>query len=658
MNADEDIRTDELVRVIQHEHTPKDEQLKDIIPTPRNYQKFNGEKQNALPKGIVWGLVGIVAIFVIGFIASFFLIKQKINSGIPSQVATLQAGVNELQNFDLSSARQSFSSLSVTSTPSFQNIVDMFGFLFKGSSATVTSLTGLTQQFLALSNELSSLQINVFGFIGNGQGAATIATLSNLHNTLSLIDGDGATLSGIVSADNNFYLPLKTQIESGEQFLNALLPWFSNPTPHHVLLLFPSPSEMRPGGGFLGTYADVTIANGIIVNIAVHNTSDVDAAFHQSIIPPQPLQATTKSFRPVDANWFFDYPTSASETIHFFETSNLYAGSTTFDGAITFSPQVMSDLLSVTGPMSVASTTFTAQNFFSQMQSLAQHSQATSATYPPTIFTQLSEAVFADLASSTDAQKNQVLSLASNWITNKDVMVYFKDPQFENFFASYGATGDVYQVPQNFNGDYLAIVGANVYANVSDASTTEKVALDTQINADGTISDDLTIYTINAAATTNQNYLQLFITDGSSLTNETGGVQKTIPAPLPYQKDGYSTDPVVALIQSSTQQIFGYPAVTTHEESGKEVFATWTRAPAHASTTIEFDYTHRAFVPPADGVAYQFVFEKQPGTNRSYDFEIDAPLGYAFKETNLATYEYTSHDPPGRLIINLTLEKI
>jgi hypothetical protein len=66
----------------------------------------------------------------------------------------------------------------------------------------------------------------------------------------------------------------------------------------------------------------------------------------------------------------------------------------------------------------------------------------------------------------------------------------------------------------------------------------------------------------------------------------------------------------------------------------------------------------RAFLPPVAGTQYQFVFEKQAGSSRSYNFTIDAPLGYIFAENGLATYQYSSDDPPGRLIITLTLEAI
>ena len=98
--------------------------------------------------------------------------------------------------------------------------------------------------------------------------------------------------------------------------------------------------------------------------------------------------------------------------------------------------------------------------------------------------------------------------------------------------------------------------------------------------------------------------------------------------------------------------------VSYHAESGKEVFSTWASVAAGKSTQVSFDYTHRLIAPPAEGERYQFIFEKQPGAEGHYQFEINAPLGFKFAENNLSSYDYESDDVPGRLIINLTLTKI
>jgi hypothetical protein len=681
---EEQIQPEKLARVIKSEKPGDGERLKDISVTPENYKKFKGEQRNNVPRTIIWAVVGLAILFVGGFVISFYVIKEQVKKTISAQVITLQAGVADLQNFDPQAAQQQFSLLGSSSTPSLGVVLGIFGSLFQSGQGAIAAFTDLAKQLALLSEEAGSLESGVIDFANvanatstvnatgtpSGNGTDLVTSLTNIRDTLTAIDTDTNSLSGTIG-HADLYLPLKSKIEGAETFLNEFIPWLASSTPHHVLVLLQNPSEIRPGGGFLGSYADITIASGTIANITVRDVADVDVGFTPKIIPPKPLQLEVNNFRPADANWFFDFPTSASETIDFFQESKLYAASsTTFDGAIAVSPAIVSDLLSITGPLKIGTTTFTADNFLVQIQNIVQQGQAQhmlgQATYPKAVLEALSQQLFQNIASSTPAQKQQLLSVALDWISKKDVMAYFKDPDFENFLMNYGAAGDVYQLPQAFNGDYLAIVDANIRGDKSDLYVSQKVTLDTEINADGTITDDLTIDRTHNGnqspywwyQTTNQDYLQLFVPDGASLTNETGGIQKTVPPPINYARSGYSTDPLVEAIESSIQSLFIYPAVTTHEESGKEVFATWSRVAKGQSTTLEFDYTHRAFLPPVAGTQYQFVFEKQAGTSRSYDWEIDAPLGYVFAENGIASYEYISDDPPGRLIINLTLQKI
>jgi hypothetical protein len=658
-------------KVAEIKPLPKKMFFKNLSPAAVERKEGAHEERSRLPKGIWWGAVGLLALFIIGFVISFFIVRRSVLRAIDSRATQLRAGIADLENADPRAATLEFSSLA-TSTVDLGSMAKQFGFLFQGGGA-VSAFMDVTKQFTGLSQEFAALESDGFQLF-HGGGADVIADLTTLRGTLAAIDADSSKLSPILSSlgggvNSNAYLALTAQSKGAQKFLDAFIPWISSGVPHHVLIMLQNPSEIRPTGGFLGSYADVTIASGTIVGISVHDVADVDAAFTRNVIPPKPLQLEVSRWRPADANWFFDFPTSASETLAFFNQSSLYAtGTPYFDTAIAVSSDVVGDLLKVAGPTTVSSTktTFTSDNFLIQIQKIVQAGQASSATYPKQVLRDLMSELSAKLASPSDTDKKELIDMASNWITEKDVVAYSSDSTIENFLEAYGAAGDVYESPQNFNGDYLAVVDANVNGEKSDLYVSEKINWTSQIGADGTFTDNLSIGRKHAGNTSpyrwyraqNQVYLQAFVLGGSLLTNESGGLQKTIYPKVNYAARGYSTDPLVAAIESSTQAFFGYPAVTEHEEDGKEVFATWSTVSAGTSAELVFDYTHRAFVPPAPGVAYQFVFEKQAGTNRSYSFEVDAPLGYQFAETGLPSWTYQADDLPGRMIVDLTLEKI
>ncbi len=673
-HAADDIRADELVKLTQPEAKENRDHLRDIPVTNSNYWRFRGEdRRTPLPRGIKWAAAGLVVLFIGGFAVSYYIVKREVAATISFRIGTLQAGVQDLQNFDPQSAAQKFSSLNAS--PSAEGIWGSLVSLFAGSSVTIRSFTDLSNHLTTLSNNITSIENDAFGFVSGNGSSTLVADLASTRDTLTAIDADSGALSGAASSlgtaspvGGESYLALTTQIKGAETFLNAFVPWLSDAsTTHHLLVLLQNPSEMRPGGGFLGSYADISIKGGTVTNIAFHDVADVDLAFKQKIEPPAPLQLEETAFRPADANWFFNFPTSASETISMFEAAT---PSTTFDGVVAVTPQVMSDLLSVTGPINVASTTFTSGNLITQIQKIVQAGQAKSgggnATYPKAVLTQLYPAIIQQLASSTDAQKQQMFGLTLGWISDKDVMFYFTNPVFETFANVYGATGDVYQLPQNFNGDYLAIANADINSDKSELYVAQNISYDAAIGSNGTLTTNLTITRTHNGnqspywwyQTTNQDYMQIFAPNGSTLQSQSGGIVKSVPVPINYVRDGYSTDPNVLAIASTTQQNFNYPKVTTHTESGKQVFAVWSRTYAGQSSTLSLDYSHNLFVVPAAGVQYQFIFERPSGATGDYHIEVAAPLGYAFAENGLASFTYESTSTPGRLIFTLTLQKI
>lgn len=644
-----------------------------IETEPRDTSWGAPQKSKPLHKSLKWGIAGLVLLFIGGSIVSFYVLRGKIVASVASQAQTLQAGVADLQNFDPASAKQKFSLIS-DSASSTDGFLGTFASFIGGGA--FNSFKGIASELAVLSDEFVSLQSGVFNFVATGNGTNFIADLGNLRDTVIALDNDSKQIEAVIGplgelspVSINGYLPLKTQLEGAANFLQSFVPWFSASTPRHILVMLQNPSELRPGGGFLGSYADITLAGGNIMDVSVHDVADVDAAFSKNIVPPKALQPEISRFRPADANWFFDFPTSASETINFFESSGLYAqASTTFDTAIAISPKVISDILKISGPISIPgqSTAFTADNFLVEIQKSVQAGQARSATYPKKVLSQLSSALFSQLASSTDEQKQQLFDMALDWIAKKDIMVYSKDPGFESFAAANGASGGVYELPQNWNGDYLAVVNANINGDKSDLAVVQTINLDAQIGSDGTLTDHLSITRAHQGnkspywwyQTTNQDYMQVFVPPDSTLQNENGGITKHIVPPVNYAKKGYLIDPLIGAIESSTNSLFGYPAVFSHEESGKKIFSTWSVVTAGKSTELTFDYTRHLFASPANGQKYEFVFEKQPGATGNYKFEINAPLGYAFAENNLPSYTYQGSDPPGRLIIDLTLEKI
>ncbi len=662
------------------------------IAQEKKLPPFRPEKQGTFPRGIVWGILVLVLMFVVSF--GYFMyvsLTNRFSQSVQKNIDTFQSGVLDLKNLDPQSAGQKFSAANNDLNLTFGGFLSHFGLLFEGTKGLVLGFQKLTAESAELTQEMAFFKNNLLGALGEKKGDALIAHLENTERILGDLSTQSDALSSGVSrlqtisssSINDAYLPLRLSLAKLQKFLAILIPWLKSDSPRHILVLFQNPSEIRPAGGFLGSYADIVLDKASVASIEVHDINDADRLLDLKVIPPQPLQAEVSRLRAADANWFFDWSKSAAEVTKLIEASKLYgaasttlstSSSTTFDAAIAVSPKIIGDLLHLTGPVIIkdARVTLDENNFLVEIQRQVQLGQAVQATYPKNILRELSSELMAQIAAFDDTRKQQLLRAAGQWLTEKDTMFYFKDPDLENFFKDFNSAGTVYAPGPDFEGDYLALVDANAGGGKSDLYIKQDVTLASQINASGTVVNHLVVdreHGGNASPywwykTPNLDYLQIFLPDASQLINFSGGIDKKIYPAVNYAKNGYTTDPLIAEVESGIQKVFNYPAVTSHEESGKEVFATWSSMKAGEKKEIIFDYSHRLFLSPTEGTEYQFVFEKQAGTSRHYKFTVSAPVGFKFKENDLPVYEYESDDAtsstnrmPGRLIINLTLKK-
>ena len=133
---------------------------------------------------------------------------------------------------------------------------------------------------------------------------------------------------------------------------------------------------------------------------------------------------------------------------------------------------------------------------------------------------QLYPAVFQQLASSTDAQKQQILSFGAQLDRKQghDGLLH-KSRVRDICHREWCAAGDVYQLPENFNGDYLAIANADMNSDKSELYMAQDVNYErAQSMADGTSRTVLIIKRTHNGnqspnwwyQTTNQDYMEDF----------------------------------------------------------------------------------------------------------------------------------------------------
>lgn len=111
--------------------------------------------------------------------------------------------------------------------------------------------------------------------------------------------------------------------------------------------------ELRPGGGFLGQYAIVTVKDGQVTSTFVEDANLLDQRITAKVAAPYPFKKMmgTKNWKFRDSNFSPDFPTNVEKAMYFYRLSG--RSSSGFDGYVAINTDVFDHALELTGPLTV-----------------------------------------------------------------------------------------------------------------------------------------------------------------------------------------------------------------------------------------------------------------------------------------------------------------
>ncbi|MFH1246274.1 MAG: DUF4012 domain-containing protein, partial [Candidatus Liptonbacteria bacterium] len=405
----------------------------------------------------------------------------------------------------------------------------------------------------------------------SGRGKELIAKLEKIQGSLHSIEEANRTLGEnsalaerVLPLDSGSYLDVRVYVSRFSAGMDRFVAWMKEDRNHNIILLLENPSELRPGGGFQGSYAEIVMHKGSITNVTVHDINDADRLLDRKIIPPIPLQLEVRRFHAADGNWFFDFPESASTTLSLLESSGLYKNSnTSFEAAIGVSGKAVQDILTATGPITLPhNKVVSADNFLSVLQENVQNGQESGAEDPKLILDQFASALLNKTKELRASEMGTLYEKILASVSKNEIRLFARDPIFEGLIDEAGASGRAFTIPANWNGDYLAVVNANINGQKSDLFMEQKVVLETQLSDTSEVSHHITLTRTHTATSdqawwysaTNQDYLQIYTTPTAALSYVDGGLQKTITPRAEYAREKYEVLPRVAQIQSTMEE--------------------------------------------------------------------------------------------------------
>jgi hypothetical protein len=248
------------------------------------------------------------------------------------------------------------------------------------------------------------------------------------------------------------------------------------PDPKTYLFLMLNNTELRPGGGFIGTYGIVKVADGEIASFFTDDIYTLDgpseAYMHEA--PPEPIKRYlgVPSWYMRDANWSPDYYVSALEAERLY---HLEGGQEQIDGVIGMTPTVISKLLALTGPITIDGSTFTSQNVTDELEYQVEKAFAANGT--PTaqrkdVVGKLGQELMRRLFSTQLSNLSVLTTIAQSAIDEKQLMAAFSDPSLQAFADAHDWTGRF----RTTLGDQLSVIDANLASLKTDAVMDKSIA--------------------------------------------------------------------------------------------------------------------------------------------------------------------------------------
>lgn len=235
------------------------------------------------------------------------------------------------------------------------------------------------------------------------------------------------------------------------------------------LVLFQNNLELRPGGGFIGSFGILKVKDGHVTHFSVHDTGNFDGRIPDTVEPPYPMKETLKipSWKLRDSNWSPDFPTNAAQAIDFYEMGG---GGEVFDGVFGITTDVLSSFLSVTGPVEVPGFpgTYDEKNAVIDLEYQVEKGYAEQGVdfgERKTVMGLLGEQVLAKVRALLPQDLFRLVQVIFKDLDQKDIQLWFADEALQAEATSAGWAG-------GFDGkwpdDFLMAVDANLNAWKTD----------------------------------------------------------------------------------------------------------------------------------------------------------------------------------------------
>jgi hypothetical protein len=426
---------------------------------------------------------------------------------------------------------------------------------------------------------------------------------------------------------------LRAGLEEFNSFTDLLLAILGQGSMKRYLFVFQNNAELRPTGGFIGSFALMTFNDGVMKELEVPGggSYDLNGWLKERVIAPKPLHLVNPHWYFQDANWFPDFPTSAEKLMWFFTES----GGPSTDGVIAMTPDVIEALLALSGPIDMNAdygVTVDEENFRTVVKQIElEHSNTNK---PKQIISDLTPLVFNKILELDRIDQLQILGVLNTLMKEKHMLLYFHDDELQQSIVGRGWAGEIINSPK----DYLSVINTNIAGGKTDLEIEELIDYNVTIQENGEVLAKVTVNRTHTGdegnsitGIKNMDFMRMYVPEGSTLI-KAEGFSHIDPRLFFYPNEGYKEDTLLEQVQGTVIVDENFET-RINSEFHKTVFGNWVGTEAGQTSQVSATYKLPFTVKP-EGVfsksdSYSLFLQKQSGTKGSVvSAEINFPKKY------------------------------
>lgn len=304
---------------------------------------------------------------------------------------------------------------------------------------------------------------------------------------------------------------IDAEAHTAQQAVHALLVFTGGEGPRRYLMLSQNPDEVRPTGGFMGSYGVLDASGG---HMTLDHYDDSVAwvdAHPAALVPAAEVGSPFRYYDPplpetiADTNNLPDWPGAAQSALRLWAQG----GEAPANGVVTFTPQFLADVLAVTGPVQVPSygETVTSANVLSRINYYTHGAGIVPGTNRKEFLSPLGQAVMAKLLGAPPSQWRSLGAAVYQAFQARDLMVWSSDAAVQSTLAARDWVGVLPKTPGDFFDDsefeYAAKNGSGIQRQFQDQVTLRP-------DGSGQVTTTMTIKNTEPASPVNSNVLTYY----------------------------------------------------------------------------------------------------------------------------------------------------